>query len=139
MAMSGPSLTPMESRRAEENSKPGRLPVSLGLSGLPVEACMDRDSGNNKAEKAKGKWPGIRAGEVEEVTADPCAERAAQTEAHFEITEDQPYLPARKNIADDRAVGGSSSALTDAEQYRGEISKPYRGSGQGRDQARHSY
>ena len=76
---------------------------------------MDRQGGDNKAEKTKRKGPNIRAGEVKEITADPRAKCAPQSKAHFEITENQSDLPSGKNIADDRAVGGSTGALADAE------------------------
>src|SRR5918996_881994 len=81
-----------------------RLRAFRRLLPLPLQAGMNGEAGNRKAEQAKRKGPVIGSGQIEEIAADPSTERASQAETNLEKTEDETDFGAGKNISNHRTV-----------------------------------
>ena len=61
---------------------------------VPADAEVNCQAGDDEADQTNGKRPGVGAGGVEEIAANPGAEGAAQAEANFQKPEDQTDLVA---------------------------------------------
>src|SRR5436190_17094095 len=95
---------------------------------------MKGDSGNREAEQAKRKGPCVRSGDVKEKTTDPCAERATQTEADLQQTEDKTDFASGKNVRNHRSIDRIAGAVADRIKHGGKINKPHGRTHRDRDQ-----
>src|SRR5207237_4366124 len=95
---------------------------------------MNGEPGNREAEQAKRKGPRVRSGDVKEKTADPCAERATQTEADLQQTEDKTDFASGKNVRNHRSIDRIAGAVADRIKHGGKINKPHGRTHRDRDQ-----
>src|SRR2546427_11703264 len=95
---------------------------------------MNGEPGNREAEKKKRKVPCVRPGNEKKKTADPCAERATQTEADLQQTEDKTDFASGKNVRNHRSIDRIAGAVADQIKHGGKINKPHGRTHRDRDQ-----
>ena len=93
--------------------------------GLPLDTCVDRERRNGKAQEAKGERQAVRAGDIEQKTAEPCAESASHAEADLQKAENDTDPASGEDIGYNSAVGRITGAMTDRVNHGGEINKPH--------------
>ena len=87
---------------------------------------MNGEPGNDEAKQTKRKRPAVGSGEIEKIAAAPGTERAPQTEADLQKTEDQADLMPGKNIGDHGTVDWSSGAVSNGVKHGGKINRRQR-------------